>query len=90
MRSFTAYAFVKSVQFLMFFIGSTDEDFEMALMIANVYLQHGLLMYNNLPKKEDFLLPFSPISILILRLKLSSISLIPLKFLMERLDKYIY
>lgn len=31
----------------------TDEDFEMALMIANVYLQHGLLMYNNLPKKEE-------------------------------------
>ncbi|MEZ5001425.1 MAG: DUF3987 domain-containing protein [Chitinophagales bacterium] len=30
-----------------------DEDFEMALMIANVYLQHGLLMYNNLPKKEE-------------------------------------
>ena len=31
----------------------TDEDFEMALLIANVYLQHSLLMYNNLPKKEE-------------------------------------
>jgi hypothetical protein len=30
-----------------------DEDFEMALMIANVYLQHGLIMNNNLPKKKD-------------------------------------
>ena len=31
----------------------TDEDFEMALNIANVYLQHSLLMYHNLPKKEE-------------------------------------
>ena len=31
----------------------TDEDFEMALHIANVYLQHSLLMYHNLPKKEE-------------------------------------
>ena len=34
-------------------VTSTDEDFEMALMIANVYLEHSLLMYNNLPKKEE-------------------------------------
>ena len=31
----------------------TDVDFEMALHIANVYLQHSLLMYHNLPKKEE-------------------------------------
>jgi len=31
----------------------TDEDFEMALHIANVYLKHSLLMYHNLPKKEE-------------------------------------
>ncbi len=31
----------------------TNEDFEMALHIANVYLQHSLLMYQNLPKKEE-------------------------------------
>lgn len=31
----------------------TDEDFEMALHIANIYLQHSLLMYHNLPKKEE-------------------------------------
>ncbi|MBD3638519.1 MAG: DUF3987 domain-containing protein [Crocinitomicaceae bacterium] len=31
----------------------TDEDFESALALANTYLQHSLLMYNNLPKQED-------------------------------------
>ncbi len=31
----------------------TDEDFNSALTLANVYLEHSLLMYNNLPKQEE-------------------------------------
>jgi len=31
----------------------TDEDFENALVLINVYLDHSLLMYNNLPKQDD-------------------------------------
>lgn len=31
----------------------TDEDFENALSLTNVYLEHSLLMYNNLPKQDD-------------------------------------
>lgn len=31
----------------------TDEDFNSALTLANVYLAHSLLMYNNLPKQEE-------------------------------------
>lgn len=31
----------------------TDADFELALHIANVYLQHSILMFNNLPKQEE-------------------------------------
>jgi len=31
----------------------TDEDFENALVLANIYLEHSLLMYHNLPKQDD-------------------------------------
>ena len=30
-----------------------DEDFENALVLANTYLEHSLLMYHNLPKQDD-------------------------------------
>lgn len=30
-----------------------DEDFANAMILINVYLEHSLLMYNNLPKQED-------------------------------------
>jgi hypothetical protein len=31
----------------------TDEDFNTALTIAQTYLQHSLLMFNNLPKQNE-------------------------------------
>lgn len=31
----------------------TDADFTTALQLAEIYLQHGLLMYNNLPKQSE-------------------------------------
>lgn len=31
----------------------TDEDFNNALVLVNVYLEHSLLMYNNLPKQDE-------------------------------------
>lgn len=31
----------------------TDEDFQAALTLVNVYLQHALLMFHNLPKQEE-------------------------------------
>lgn len=31
----------------------TDEDFENALVLANIYLEHSFLMYHNLPKQDD-------------------------------------
>jgi len=34
-------------------LACTKEDFEMALHIAGVYLEHSTLMYNNLPQKEE-------------------------------------
>ncbi len=32
----------------------TDEDFEIALNIANTFVDHSVLMFNNLPKQESF------------------------------------
>ena len=31
----------------------TDEDFNTALLIVQTYLQHSLLMFNNLPKQNE-------------------------------------
>ena len=31
----------------------TDIDFDSALLLANLYLQHSLLLFNNLPKQGD-------------------------------------
>ena len=31
----------------------TDADFESALLLADLYLQHSLLMFHNLPKQGD-------------------------------------
>jgi len=31
----------------------TDDDFEAALMLSEVYLQHSLLMFNNLEESKD-------------------------------------
>ncbi|RYF86777.1 MAG: DUF3987 domain-containing protein [Chitinophagaceae bacterium] len=31
----------------------TNEDFSTALQLAGIYLQHSLLMFNNLPKQSD-------------------------------------
>ena len=35
----------------------TDEDFEIALSIANTFIEHSVIMFNNLPKQEKAL-PF--------------------------------
>ncbi len=31
----------------------TDEDFDSALGLAQMYLQHSILMFNNLPNQQD-------------------------------------
>ncbi len=35
----------------------TDEDFEIALSIANTFIEHSVIMFNNLPKQEK-VMPF--------------------------------